>query len=77
MTKEQRDYIERQLNIIATKETEAELARYAASLFKIGDDRTRQWLERAVEVRKEEIALALPMAVNGELDDIDQYEGIQ
>ena len=64
--------IKKQLNIIQDKQTEDDVRKYASSLHASKHpDHIKAPLFKAVQVRIEEITRPLPMAVNGDLDDID------
>lgn len=72
MTKEQETYIKQQQNIIQDKNNENELRRYEALLWGAElDIEVSEPLKRACETRREELARPLPMAVNGDIDDIN------
>ena len=64
--------IKEQLHIIQDKQTEDEVRKYASSLHASKHpDHIKEPLFKAVNVRIEEITRPLPMAVNGDLDDIE------
>lgn len=72
MTKQQKDYIKKQLHIIQEKKDEVELRHYevllgAAKL----DPVVLTYLREACDIRHDEFRTPTPpMAVNGDIDDI-------
>ena len=72
MTNKEKDYIERQLNIIQNKIDEEMLSHYAAllSVANIGKE-VKGFLTRAVDMRRKELNPIDPMVVNGDLDDFN------
>jgi len=72
MTLEEKKYIKRQLNIIQNKIDEELLNRYSVllSVANISKE-VRDFLDRAVDMRRKELNPISPMAVNGDLDDIN------
>lgn len=71
MTKEEKDFIERQLNIIQSKIDGNALNRYAM-LLSVADlsKEVKGFLNRAVDIRHEELNPLSPLVVNGDIDDI-------
>ena len=71
MTKEQRDYIAGQLEIIQDKIDEDNLNRYAALLSAAElSKEVLNFLVRAVDMRRSELNPLSPIVVNGDLDDV-------
>ena len=69
MTCEEKDYIGNQLNIIQNKIHEDNLNRYAALLsVAVLSEEVRDFLERAVSVRRKELTPISPMAVGADFD---------
>jgi len=69
MTKQEKDYTQRQLNIIQNKIDEDLLNRYAAllSVANISKE-VMDFLKRAVDMRRKELNPINPMAVGAEFD---------
>jgi len=71
VTKEQRDYIAGQLEIIQDKIDEDNLNRYAALLSAAElSKEVLNFLVRAVDMRRSELNPLSPIVVNGDLDDV-------
>lgn len=70
-TKEEFNFIKKQLNIIQDKKTEDQVRKYSSSLHMAKQtDHVKAPLYKAVRVRIEEITRPPAIAVNGDMDDI-------